>query len=84
MRFCVPAGALIAILATVGSAAEYRPVTDERLLNPEPHNWLMYRATYDSHGYSALDQINAKNVAGLKPLWTFSTGMREGHRRRPW
>ena len=83
MRFCVPAGALIAILATVGGAAEYQPVTDERLLNPEPHNWLMYRATYDSHGYSALDQINAKNVAGLKPLWTFSTGMREGHQSPP-
>ena len=83
MRFCVPAGALIAILATVAGAAEYQPVTDERLLNPEPHNWLMYRATYDSHGYSALDQINAKNVAGLKPLWTFSTGMREGHQAPP-
>lgn len=24
----------------------YSPVTDARLMNPEPQNWLMYRANY--------------------------------------
>ena len=43
----------------------------------------MYRGTYDSMGYSALDQINAKNVNTLVPAWTFSTGMREGHQAPP-
>ena len=74
---------LLAGVATAATAAEYSPVTDERLLAPEPENWLMYRGTYDSQGYSPLDQLNTENVAGLKPLWTFSTGMREGHQAPP-
>ena len=45
----------------------YSPVTAERLLDPEPENWLMYRRTYDSHGYSPLDQIDTKNVKRLIP-----------------
>ena len=70
--------------ATIHTAAgEYAAVTDERLRNPEADNWLMYRGTYDSHGYSPLAQINTDNVADLKPLWTFSTGMREGHQAPP-
>ena len=76
-------GALLVGAALAVTAAEYSPVTDERLLNPEPANWLMYRGTYDSHGYSPLDQINTKNVAGLKPVWSFSTGLREGHQAPP-
>lgn len=76
-------GALLAGVAATGFAAEYSPVTDERLLSPEPENWLMYRGTYDSQGYSPLDQINTENVAGLKPVWSFSTGMREGHQAPP-
>ena len=78
----LPTAALL-LASCAASAADYSPVTDERLAAPEPHNWLMYRGTYDSHGYSPLRQINAGNVAGLKPLWTFSTGLREGHQAPP-
>ena len=78
----LPTAALL-LASWAASAADYSPVTDERLAAPEPHNWLMYRGTYDSHGYSPLRQINAGNVAGLKPLWTFSTGLREGHQAPP-
>ena len=74
-------GGLVFAACTCG--AEYAPVTDERLADPEAENWLMYRGTYDAHGYSPLDQINAENVASLKPLWTFSTGLREGHQAPP-
>ena len=85
MREIVSALAIVGagVLAAFVGASEYAPVTDVRLTNPEPENWLMYRRTYDSQGYSPLDQINAENVAGLKPLWTFSTGMREGHQAPP-
>ena len=62
---------------------DYKNVTDERLTTPEPGNWLMYRGTYDSKGYSELDQIKASNVSKLVPTWTFSTGMREGHQAPP-
>jgi alcohol dehydrogenase (cytochrome c) len=61
----------------------YTPVTDQRLQNPEPRNWLMYRRTYDGQGYSPLDQINASNVQDLVPVWTFSTGVNEGHQAPP-
>ncbi len=62
---------------------EYDPVTDERLLDPEPGNWLMYKRTYDLQGFSPLDQINADNVADLEPVWTFSTGVNDGHEAPP-
>ena len=61
------------------AAEPYRPVTDERLENPEPENWLFYRGTYDGWGYSPLDQIDADNVADLVPVWSFSTGVNSGH-----
>src|SRR3990172_3538291 len=60
-----------------------RPVTDERLKSPEPENWLMYRGNYASWGYSPLDQIRRENVSRLAPLWTFSTGVGEGHQSPP-
>ena len=68
---------------TAGQNATYRPVTTERLLDPEPRNWLMYRGGYDGWGYSALDQITPENVGGLEPVWSFSTGVREGHEAPP-
>ena len=76
---------LLASLATAPMAlsGDYPPVTDERLENPEPDNWLMYRRTYDSLGYSPLDRIDTGNVGHLKPVWTFSTGLREGHQAPP-
>ena len=84
MRMRLLIGAL-AFGAWAGNAlaAEYAPVTDARLAKPEPENWLQYRRTYDSQGYSPLKEINAANVAALRPLWTFSTGLREGHQAPP-
>jgi alcohol dehydrogenase (cytochrome c) len=65
------------------ASAQYSPVTAERLLNPEPENWLHYRGTYDGWGYSTLDQITADNVSSLVPVWSFSTGVTEGHQAPP-
>ena len=62
---------------------ELRPVTQQRLENPEPGNWMLYRRTYDGQGYSPLDQINTSNVKNLTPVWTFSTGVIEGHEAPP-
>ena len=60
-----------------------RPVTDERLKNPEPENWLQYRGNYASWGYSPLAQIHRQNVGRLEPVWTFSTGILDGHQSPP-
>ncbi len=59
--------------------ANYAPVTQQRLENPEVGNWLLYRRTYDGHAFSPLSQINADNVRDLYPVWTYSTGVVEGH-----
>ena len=68
---------------TARQNTSYTPVTDQRLRNPEPSNWLMYRRTYNGWGYSPLDQITSQNVADLTPVWSFSTGVREGHQAPP-
>jgi alcohol dehydrogenase (cytochrome c) len=61
----------------------YASVTDQRLVNPEPRNWLMYRRTYDGWGYSPLTQITAANARKLMPVWTMATGVVEGHQAPP-
>jgi len=61
----------------------YTAVTEQRLLNPEPHNWLMYRGNFSGWGYSPLDKITPANVKKLVPVWTFSTGVNEGHQSPP-
>lgn len=60
-----------------------RPVTDQRLEDPEPENWLMYRGNYAGWGYSPLDQIDTGNVHTLVPVWTISTDTGRGHQSPP-
>jgi alcohol dehydrogenase (cytochrome c) len=74
---------LIPLSAGAGPIENYSPVTADRLKNPEPGNWMLYRRTYDGQGYSPLDQINTTNVGNLVPAWTFSTGVVEGHEAPP-
>lgn len=79
---CLAATLTIA-LAGFAHGADYTPVTDARLTNPEPQNWLMTRGNYQGWSYSSLDQINSSNVRGLTPVWTFSTGVDSGHESPP-
>ena len=46
------------------------PVTDAMLQDPDPDDWLMWRRTLDSWGYSPLDQIDRENVGDLRMVWT--------------
>ena len=59
------------------------PVTDRRLLDPEPESWLMYRRTYDGLGFSPLRQIDASNVVDLSPAWIFPTDGNDGDPQAP-
>ena len=85
----VAAGTAMAALAlavppgTTAQEPTYTPVTDERLQSPADGDWLMYRRTYDSWGYSPLDQITTANVADLEPVWLLSTGVTSGHESPP-
>ena len=71
---------LVSTAAGAGPIENYAPVTQQRLENPEPGNWMLYRRTYDGQGYSPLDQINTSNVKNLTPVWTFCH--RRGRRPR--
>ena len=50
------------------------PVTDAMLANPPPGDWLMWRRTLNSWGYSPLDDIDTRNVAQLRLVWTRPLG----------
>ena len=55
------------------------PVTDEMLQKPDPANWLSWRRTTDSQGFSPLNQINRDNVAKLQQTWMRSIGNGTGN-----
>ena len=63
-------GAIIGTTPAVWAA----DVTYERLLNPEPQNWLMNHHDYSSQRYSALNTINRGNVKNLKLAFSVALG----------
>lgn len=86
VRYAVAVMMSVCVAPSGGSAQAvdgYSPVTDQRLENPDPGDWLTYRRTYDGWGYSPLDQIDAGNVGELVPKWSFATDMPEGHEAPP-
>ena len=82
---CVSVLGLTLMLASLGpgsdpaaaqSGEQFVPVTDAMLQDPAPGDWLMWRRTLDSWGYSPLDQINRNNVGDLRMVW--SRGLAQG------
>ena len=61
-------------LSSLGSAQvfEYESVTDELLQQPPTEEWLSWRGTPRSWGYSALNQINRENVSELQLVWSWA------------
>ncbi len=49
-------------------------VTDQMLQEPDPGDWLQWRRTQNSWGYSPLNQITRGNVSKLKMIWTREMG----------
>lgn len=58
------------LLQAQSGREDFARVTDQMLQDPAPEDWLMWRRTLDSWGYSPLDQINRENVRGLRMVWT--------------
>jgi alcohol dehydrogenase (cytochrome c) len=48
------------------------PVTDAMLKSPPDSDWLIWRRTYQSQGFSDLKQIDRANVAALRPVWSWT------------
>ncbi len=59
-----------------GAVANFTPISDEMLADPDPADWPMIRRNYQAWSYSPLDQINTDNVAGLQLEWVWN--MHEG------
>ena len=72
--FTVGGGAVL--FASAPHAAE---VTYERLVNPEPQNWLMNHRDYNAQRYSPLDAINKSNVKNLKLAFAIAIGGSSGN-----
>ncbi|MDP7692032.1 MAG: hypothetical protein QGG89_09350, partial [Vicinamibacterales bacterium] len=80
------AGVSVALAVLVGAAAanaqerQFEPVTDAMLQAPSPDDWLMWRRTLDSWGYSPLDQIDRDNVDELRMVWSraMTAGRQQG------
>ena len=54
-------------------------VTPQRLINPEPHNWLMNHRTYNGQRFSPLARINKGNVKNLKLAYAVPLGGGSGN-----
>lgn len=80
---------LVAACATFLTANFIPPataqVTSEALTKADKNNedWLMYGKDYSSTRFSALTDINDKNVKRLVPAWTFQTGVLDGFECTP-
>ena len=54
-------------------------VTPQRLVNPEPHDWLMNHRTYNGQRFSPLAPINKGNVKNLKLAYAVPLGGGSGN-----
>ena len=74
---CILALLLVSIESVhTQSPNSFVPITDDMLQDPSDEDWLMWRRTLDSWGYSPLDEINTDNVDQLRLVW--SRGLRQG------
>jgi alcohol dehydrogenase (cytochrome c) len=71
--------AVCTLLALLSSGARAADVTYQRLLNPEPQNWLMNHHDFGAHRYSALDTINKTNAKNLKLAFAVAIGGTSGN-----
>ena len=77
--FCAASVAIVAVLSSMIASGENAEelrrhvsrVTDEILAHPSPDDWLTWRGTSKSLGYSALDQITRENAKNLEMQWVF-------------
>jgi alcohol dehydrogenase (cytochrome c) len=69
----------LAALMSGTSALRAADVTYERLLHPEPQNWLMNHHDFGSQRFSGLTTINKTNVKNLKLAFAIPLGGSSGN-----
>jgi alcohol dehydrogenase (cytochrome c) len=75
----VAAGLACVALAASPSDLRAADVTYERLLNPEPQNWLMNHHDFAAQRFSPLATINKSNVKSMKLLFSVAVGGTAGN-----
>ena len=68
------------VIVRAQSSDDFVPVTDAMLHDPAPGDWLMWRRTLNSWGYSPLDQIDRDNVGEIRMVWSraLRPGLQQG------
>ena len=66
------AAAGTAHVARAQPLADFVPVTDAVLHDPDPADWLHWRRTLDAWGHSPLDQITPDNAHELRLVWSWA------------
>jgi lanthanide-dependent methanol dehydrogenase len=68
----------------VASSAQLAaPAATDAANAQEDGQWTMAAKDYANTRFSRLREIDASNVAGLQPVWTFSTDLKKGHEAAP-
>jgi PQQ-dependent dehydrogenase (methanol/ethanol family) len=81
-------GLAVTLAAGAGTAlAQGSPYATPKSKTPaaakEDGQWTMPGKDFGSTRFSGLNQITAANAKGLKPVWSFSTGVLGGHEGQP-
>jgi alcohol dehydrogenase (cytochrome c) len=79
MRKTISTSIVAGIALAASASARAADVSYERLVNPEPHNWLMNHHDYSAQRYSALAAINKGNVKGLRLAFAVALGGASGN-----
>ncbi len=83
-KFARTMGGAILVTSTILSLSQ--PVSANKKLDSlskKNTNWVMQTKDYDASHFSEMYQINIQNVHNLKPVWSFSTGVLNGHEGGP-
>ena len=80
-RTAVASAVCSGVLLTVSMPAQANKALAR--LSKEDTNWVMQTKDYSASHYSKMTQINAHNVQHLQPVWSFSTGVLNGHEGGP-
>jgi PQQ-dependent dehydrogenase (methanol/ethanol family) len=75
-RILASAGILAGLVGLTASAAWAQPARDDG-------QWTLPGKDYVTTRYSGLTELTPANVARLKPVWNFSTGVLRGHEGQP-
>src|SRR5258707_6769965 len=79
MRTTLSTSIMACIALAAGTPVRAADVTYERLVNPEPQNWLMNHHDYSAQRYSSLDAINKSNVKTMKLAFAVALGGSSGN-----